>query len=208
MVDGTARRGMPWSAAAALSVALSAVCACTDQTKVQEGQLTQLLATLPGRYDNSAQVEQDARNGVRPAHDAVVLTITHVYTPRLGHYVYYVQETAADNPLRVFSQRMWSFQVDEKRRGAEKGGIVETIYEFVEPQRWRDGLQNKDLFTSIVIEDVQAQGCLLLWKKKEDGFVATHDQKACPDPGGVAKPQAELAGGVLTIGEYKFRKAR
>ena len=200
MVDGTPRRGVLWPAAAVLAAAVIAVCGCTDQTKVQEGELTQLLATLPGRYDNSAQAEQDARTGVRPAHDAVSLTVTHVYTPRLGHYVYYAQETAADNPLRLFSQRMWSFQVAEKR------GIVETVYEFVEPQRWRDGLQNKDLFTSVEIEDVQAEGCLLLWKKKDDGFVATHDPKVCPDPGGAAKTQAELSGGVLTIGDYKFRK--
>jgi CpeT/CpcT family (DUF1001) len=201
MVDATARRRLPWPAAAALIAALTAVCGCTDQTKVQEGQLTQLLATLPGRYDNSAQVAEDTSNHVRPVHDAVALTITHVYTPRLGHYVYYAQETAADNPLRVFSQRMWSFQVDEKR------GIVETVYQFVEPQRWSAGLQNKDLFTSIVIEDVQAEGCLLLWKKKDDGFLATHDPKGCPDPGGTPKTQAEFSGGVLTIGDYKFRKA-
>jgi CpeT/CpcT family (DUF1001) len=202
MGDGTPPTRARRRAAAALVAAAIALCSCTDQTKVQEGELTQLLATLPGRYDNSAQTEQDVRNAVRPAHDPVALTITHVYTPRLGHYVYYVQETAADNPLRVFSQRMWSFQVAEKR------GIVETVYEFIEPQRWRDGLQNKDLFTSIVIEDVQAEGCLLLWKKKADGFFATHDPKGCPDPGGVMKTQAELSGGVLTIGDYKFRKAR
>jgi CpeT/CpcT family (DUF1001) len=200
MAESASRLGR--FATSALGAAVIAFAACTDQTAVQEGELTQLLATLPGRYDNSAQAEQDTRNGVRPAHDAVALTITHVYTPRLGHYVYYVQETAADDPRRVFSQRMWSFQVAEKR------GIVETIYEFTEPQRWRDGQQNKDLFTGIVLEDVQAQGCLLLWKKKDEGFVATHDPKVCPDSGGAAKPQAELSGGVLTIGEYKFRKAR
>lgn len=201
MDDSTARTRVPRRAAAALIAAVIALGGCTDQTKVQEGELTQLLATLPGRYDNSAQAEQDARSSVRPAHDAVALTVVHVYTPRLGHYVYYAQETAADNPLRVFSQRMWGFQVAEKR------GIVETIYEFIEPQRWRDGLQNKDLFTSLVIEDVQAEGCLLLWKKQGGGFVATHDPKNCPDPGGgAAKPQAELNGGVLTIGDYRFRK--
>jgi hypothetical protein len=200
MGNDTARRGIR-RLATALAAAAIAVCGCTDQTKVQEGQLTLLLSTLPGHYDNSAQAEQEARSAVRPAHDAVVLTITHVYTPRLGHFVYYAQETAADNPLRLFSQRMWSFQVDEKR------GIVETIYEFVEPQRWREGLQNKDLFTSIDVEDVQAEGCRLLWKKQDDGFVATHDPKVCPDPGSTAKPQAELSGGVLTLGDYKFRKA-
>jgi hypothetical protein len=202
MGDASARPRIRRPTAAALFAAVIALGSCADQSKVQEGELTQLLATLPGRYDNSAQAEEDARKGVRPAHDAVALTITHVYTPRLGRYVYDVQETAADNPLRVFSQKMWSFQV------AEKHGIVETIYQFNEPQRWRNGLQDKDLFTSVTMDDVQAEGCIFLWKKTDNGFAATHDPKGCPDPGGGAKRQAELSGGVLTIGDYKFRKAR
>jgi hypothetical protein len=115
--------------------------------------------------------------------------------------VYYAQETAADNPLRVLSERMYGFQVDEKR------GVVETLYEFVEPLRWRDGQRNKDLFTSVTIEDVQPEGCQLLWKPKDEGFVARHDPKVCPDPPGSAAP-AELRAGVLNIGDYKFRKGR
>jgi hypothetical protein len=188
-------------AAGGIAAALLGLGGCTDQTKVYEGELTQLLAVLPGRYDNTAQAETEARTGVRSAHDAVELTITHVYTPRLGHHVYYAQETAADDPRRVLSQKMYSFQVDEKR------GVVETLYRFVEPLRWRDGQQNKDLFTSLDREDVQPEGCQLLWKRKDAGFVATHDPKVCPDPAGhAAAPQAELAVGELTVGEYKFRK--
>lgn len=177
---------------------------CSEpKSKVQPGDLTSMLAILPGRYDNTAQAEADARNGVHPGHDAVALTITHVYTPRLGHYVYYAQETAADNPLRVLSEKMYGFQVDEKR------GIVETLYEFVEPLRWRDGQQNKDLFTSVTIEDVQPEGCQLLWKRKDNGFVAHHDPKVCPDAAGAAAaPLAELSAGMLNIGDYKFRKGR
>jgi hypothetical protein len=187
--------------ALALAVLLL-LCGCTDQTKVHEGELTELLAVLPGRYDNGAQADADVRNQVHPPHDAVALTITHVYTPRLGHHVYYAQETAADDPRRVFSQKMYTFTVEEKR------GIVETMYELIEPLRWRDGQQNKDMFTSLVIEDVQPEACQLLWKKKDTGFVATHDPKVCPDSGGgAALPLAEFNAGVLTIGEYKFRRA-
>jgi CpeT/CpcT family (DUF1001) len=188
----------------ALAVAaLLLLCSCTDQTKVYEGELSELLAVLPGRYDNTAQVDADVRNHVQPPHDAVALTITHVYTPRLGHHVYYAQETAADDPRRVFSQKMYSFAVDEKR------GIVETLYELVEPLRWRDGQQNKDMFTSLVIDDVQPEACQLLWKKQDAGFVATHDPRACPDAGGNAVlPQAEFNAGVLTIGGYKFQRTR
>ena len=133
--------------------------------------------------------------------DAVALTITHVYTPRLGHHVYYAQETAADDPRRVYSQKMYSFTVEDKR------GIVETLYELTEPVRWRDGQQNKDVFTGMVLEDVQPEACQLLWKKTDTGFVATHDPKVCPDAGhGAILHQAEFEGGVLTIGDYKFRR--
>ena len=175
--------------------------ACTDPTKVHETERVGLLAVLPGHYDNTAQVEAEARSHPGSQRDAVALTITHVYTPRLGHHVYYAQEAAADDPRRVFSEKMYSFTVEEKR------GIVETMYEFVEPLRWRDGQQNKDMFTSVVTEDVQPEACQLLWKKKDSGFVATHDPKACPDAGGGSVvPQAEFSAGVLTIGEYKFRR--
>ena len=174
---------------------------CTDQTKVHEGELTELLALFPGHYDNTAQVEADTRAHALPPHDAIALTITHVYTPRLGHHVYYAQETAADDPRRVFSQKMYSFAIDEKR------GIVETLYELAEPVRWRDGQQNKEMFTAMVMEDVQPEACQLLWKKTDAGFVATHDPKVCPDAGhGAILHQAEFEGGVLTIGDYKFRR--
>ena len=178
------------------------LCGCTDQTKVQEGEMTQLLAVFPGQYDNTAQVEADMRAHAHPPHDAIALTITHVYTPRLGHHVYYAQEAAADDPRRVFSQKMYSFAVDDKR------GIVETLYALAEPLRWRDGQLNKDMFTGMVMEDVQPEACQLLWKSKDSGFVATHDPKVCPDAGhGALLTQAAFADGVLTIGDFKFRRA-
>jgi len=100
---------------AGLLALLVLLLACTDQTKVHETELVELLAVLPGHYDNTAQVEADARNHLSTPHDAVALTITKVYTPRLGHHTYYAQESAADDPRRVFSEKMYSFTVDEKR---------------------------------------------------------------------------------------------
>jgi hypothetical protein len=199
-MDNDRPRHPRWPRAAAL-VALAALgSGCADNpNKHSETDMLGLLALLPGRYDNSAQADLEAHNGTRPAHDAVALVITRVYTPRLGHNVYYAQETAADDPRRVFTQKMYGFEADEKR------GILETLYEFVDPLRWRDGQQNPDLFTSIVIDDVQAEGCRLLWKKTADGYVGNNDPKACP-----ASPasKVELRVGSLTIGDYKFRKVR
>ncbi len=203
MAEGT-RAGARILAALACCAALAAA-GCAGKPPATEADLTLMLTMLPGRYDNRAQAEADVRSGTHPAHEAVALVIIHVYTPRLGHYVYYAQESAADDPRRVLSQKMYSFRLDEKR------GIVETMYEFVDPVRWRDGYQSKDLFTAVQMEDVQPEGCELLWKKKGDGFLAAHEQKICPDSGGdaAAAPQMQLAPGALTVGDYKFvRKGR
>jgi len=201
MAEG-AGSGARTLAALACGAAL-AVSGCANAPKATEADLTLMLTMLPGSYDNGAQAEADARSGMHPAHEAVALVIIHVYTPRLGHYVYYAQESAADDPRRVLSQKMYSFQLDEKR------GIAQTTYEFVDPVRWRDGLQSKDLFTAVTSEDVQAEGCQLLWKKQGDGFAGAHDPKICPDGGAPgASPQMELVKGALTVGDYKFRKGR
>ena len=203
MAEGTSATAR-WPAALACAAALTAAGCASGPPKATEADLTLMLTMLPGRYDNAAQAELDAKSGRHPAHEAVTLLIIHVYTPRLGHYVYYAQESAAKDPRRILSQRMYSFQLDEKR------GIVETLYEFVEPGRWRDGSQSKDLFTAVQIEDVQPELCQLLWTKKGDGFVGAHDQKVCPDSGGAAAGlQTELTAGALSVGDYRFvRKGR
>jgi hypothetical protein len=194
----------PRAAAPALCAGLAAAAALLGAcvhggSKHSESEMLALLTLLPGRYDNSAQVELDTRTGVRPVHDGIVLAIVRVHTPRLGRNVYYAQEMAADDPLRVFSQKMYSFVYDEKR------GTVETVYEFVDPRRWRDGQQNPDVFTSVETEDVQAEGCPILWKKTATGFVGNHDGKICPES---PAERIELAVGTLTIGDYKLRKSR
>ncbi|HXY97246.1 MAG TPA: CpcT/CpeT family chromophore lyase [Steroidobacteraceae bacterium] len=171
--------------------------------RLSEQDLLLMLTILPGRYDNSAQAEADAHSNAHPVHEAVVLIVTHVFTPRLGHYVYYAQESAAADPRRILAQKMWSFELTEKHV------IQETLYELSEPARWRDGYLDKDLFTSVQMEDVQLEPCRLVWTKKGDGFVAAHDPKFCPAGGAEAAPELELTTGALSIADYKFvRKGR
>ena len=191
-------------AAATAMAVLGLLGACADQTKLRESELTQLLGWLPGRYDNTAQADSNPQRGVQPPHDRIALIIVKVYTPRLGHHVFYVQEMAADDPRRVMSERMFSFKVDEKR------GILESVYTFAEPLRWRDGQRNIELFTSVVTEDVQSvPGCELAWKKVGEQFTATQDPKLCGDNATAAgAPAAELTADSLTLAGYRLRKTR
>jgi CpeT/CpcT family (DUF1001) len=192
-------------AAATAIAALGLLGACADQTKLRESELTQLLGWLPGKYDNTAQADSDPQRGVQPPRDRIALIIVKVYTPRLGHHVFYVQEMAADDPRRVMSERLFSFKVDEKR------GILESVYTFAEPLRWRDGQRNIELFTSVVTEDVQSvPGCELAWKKVGEQFSATQDPKLCRDAGvaAAADSAAELTSDSLELAGYRFRKTR
>jgi CpeT/CpcT family (DUF1001) len=187
---------------AATAPALGLLGGCASQEKLRQRELTQLLAWLPGQYESGLQVDS-TRRSLEPPHERIALVIVRVYTPRLGHHVLFAQETAADDPRRVMSQRMWSFTVDDKR------GIVETVYTFKDPLRWREGLQNPELFTGVVANDVHSSpGCELAWKTTGEEFTATQDRKLCHAASGDAPRSAELIGDTLVLGEYRFRKTR
>jgi hypothetical protein len=183
-------------------VAVLALAACANEAKKRDAELAELLNWLPGSYDNGAQASTDPQAGVQPPHAHVALTIVKVYTPRLGHHVLYAQENAPDDPRRVMSERLFSFEIDEKR------GIVQSVYTFAEPLRWRDGLEHSELFTSVVTDDVRTiPGCELVWKKLGERFSAAPERAHCPDPV-TAAVTAELSTETLELAGYRFRKAR
>jgi hypothetical protein len=94
-------------------------------------------AALAGRYDNVAQVEAERRSGVAAAHEPLALTITPVTAPLVADVVLFVQEGAADDPRRVFSQRIWVLGADARRH------VLHGVYRVAEPERWRAGAGNR-----------------------------------------------------------------
>jgi CpeT/CpcT family protein DUF1001 len=187
---------------AALLGALAAG-ACADQSKKRDDALRDLLAWLPGSYDNADQAASDPLQGVRPPHSRVAVSFMKVYAPRLGHHVLYVQESAADDPLRVMSQHMYSTKSDDKR------GVLTTVYSFANPLRWRSGQESPDMFTGVTTEDVRSvPGCELVWTKSGEQLRAARDPKLCreaPGPSG-GPATAELTADALTLEDYRFKK--
>lgn len=162
-----ASRVAVWVAAAALSVS------CADQQKVREQDMAELLVSIAGHYDNSAQATGDARRGLHPPHDALALDIAPVDDPLIGEHVFYVQEMAADDPRRVMVQRVWTFEATDK-------GIVQTVWTLKEPLRFRDAQHDPDLLKSMMNQDVvKVHGCNLTWKKTDAKFTAANDPKTC-----------------------------
>src|SRR5207244_5131878 len=112
---------------AAAASALGLVGGCASQEKLRNQELTELLGWLPGRYESGVQADSSARRSLEPPPERIALIIAKVSTPRLGRHVLFAQETAADDPRRVMSERMWSFRVDDRRGAlAHVCGVQET----------------------------------------------------------------------------------
>jgi hypothetical protein len=171
---------MAWLAVAMLSGS------CADQQKQRETEMIELLVMLAGHYDNTAQVQSDVQHGVHPAHDPLALSVVPVDDPLIGEHVFYVQETAADDPRRVMVQRVWTF-------GAEDKGILQSVWTLKEPLRWRGAQQDPDMLRSLLNQDVSpVRGCNLNWKKSGEKFTASNNPKTCHST-------SRLTGGTVQI---------
>jgi hypothetical protein len=158
------KRGVFIIVLAAAAASLSG-CAAVKRGHQRDVDFARFVRWLPGRYDNSAQAKSDLEKGVRPPHDAVELVVIPLESVAVGQSAFYVQETAADNALRVLSQRVFVFTETEK-------GFVEQINALTEPMRWRDGQHEPDMFQGMTKRDLKpAVGCELLWNPVEKPVV-------------------------------------
>lgn len=159
--------------------------------------LQELVQMFPGHWDNTAQVQADIAQGLPSPHEAVVLDIVPIEALMLGENVFYVQESIAGDPNRVLGQKVVMFGVVKKE-------IVQTDYALNEPNRWRNGQLNPDLFKGLMTQDVHTvKGCSLRWKRDNDKFVAANDPRTChARVGGAAGVAAILARAELGPVEY------
>lgn len=180
-------------AALVLPVAAAAVGARLDAPTVA--------AALAGRYDNVAQVEAERRLGVAAAHEPLALTITPVTAPLVADVVLFVQEGAADDLRRVFSQRIWVLGADARRH------VLHGVYRFAEPERWRAGAGNPELFRALLVRDLEpVTGCDVRWSRAAGGLRGVNDAAQCrvADAGGEPlhlEQRFELAGSTLAFSE-------
>ena len=138
---------------------LATLAACTSQEQLRKAELADLSVVLPGVYSNPTQQ----------------LVILNVFSPMLEKNVLYLRETAADDPRRVFSERIWILEV------GSTGHIVATVYAFEEPDHWRGGADNPEIFRPLMLKDLRPfPGCELIWVKSPQGYSATAASPRCP----------------------------
>src|SRR5665213_841060 len=176
LADGPYRALM---AALALGALVLTGCAAHKTNKANEVVLEDLQKRLPGRYDNAAQAHSDVRTGVSEPHESLNLLIAPANAALIGKIAYYVRETAADDPRRVLSQRIWVLGHAEDLH--TKTQLVEQhIYLFKEPQRWVHVGDNPELLQSLLPEDLQQlPGCELIWIRRDEVYEAHRKVENC-----------------------------
>ena len=191
---------------AALALGLIATLAlggCASELKKAKSELGVLADLLPGHYNNAVQVQEDVKAGRAP-HPSLTLDIVRVPLPLLSDYVFYAQEGAAGEARRITSQRLYTFQA------GKDGTIVQTMYTFAQPARWRDGHLNAGLFTGMMFKDTTAMsGCDLTWKKDGDKFTGANHRDTCRVSSGTLGTvrtdfKIELSGDELAVAELAY----
>ncbi len=131
-------------------------------------------AMLAGRYDNLPQVAAERRDGVAVPHEPLELAITQLHAPLVADVVLYVRESAADDPRRVFAQRIWVLGEDARHR------VVHGVYRFAEPERWRGGASSPELFRALLARDLErVAGCDVRWSRTARGLRGANDPAQC-----------------------------
>lgn len=185
MDKGTAK-GLSGCVAVLMSVASLILAGCASNEDKPDVALQELVLMFPGHYDNTAQVQADIAQGVRPPHEALALDVVPIEAIMIGDNVFYVQESIAGDPKRVLGQKLVMFGVVKKQ-------IVQTDFALAEPQRWRNGQLNPDLFKGIMRPDVRStKGCSLRWKRSEGKFVGSNDPRTCHGRAGGAGTIAQI----------------
>jgi hypothetical protein len=157
--SGRARRVAPWHGGRFLLLAgLALLAGCSTQTDLRKEQLAVLSARLPGNYVNDAQQ----------------LAVLRIAAPLVGDNVFYVHESAPDDPRRVFSARVWDLAVAADAR------LVATVYQLAEPDRWRAALESPEMFRALLLRDLRWQpACRLLWQPDGAGYAAASEGEGC-----------------------------
>jgi hypothetical protein len=142
-----------------LFVSLALLSACASQPKKSEVFVNQLAAMLAGSYDNIAQSKQDT-------HPALRLVIAPVRASFIGEHVFVEQAMQADDVRRALYGRLF---VLNPVGDTEK--VIIGQADFTEPERWRDGHLNRDLFRSLLPQDLRVRtGCEFVVSRDGTGF--------------------------------------
>ena len=176
---------------------------CASELKKAQATVAQIADLLPGHYSNTAQADAEAKAG-HDRHEAKSIDIVRLELPLLSDYAFYAQEVSLDDLHRIVSQRLYTFEA------VKDGTVVQRLYTFAQPARWREGQNDPSLFTGMMFKDTNAlAGCELIWKREGTKLLAANNRDTCrmnaPSVGTVRTDmKIELSGDELAMAELAY----
>jgi hypothetical protein len=158
---------------AVVLLAAGLLAGCQTNAKKGERVLAEFTAMLSGSYDNLAQSRLPGGE-----HVPLRLIVAPVAAPAIADHVFYVQEFAAADERRVFEQRLYIVV-----ESADPLHPILEQYDLIEPMRWRDGHLRRELFRSLLPQDMRLRaGCQMRVERSDAGYKLSNDAKACRMP--------------------------
>jgi hypothetical protein len=149
--------------------------ACASKGKEREIELEKVAEWLPGDYDNTGQVEEDLK-ALTDVHPSTVVKVVPVWARFVGDRALYVERIETRNGMRsIASRHLYSFE-----KSTDEKTLVQTTFEFKDPDRWAGAATRPDIFKSLLMDDVTATtACNLLWTFDGKLFTGIAGRKGC-----------------------------
>jgi hypothetical protein len=157
-----------------------AVASVADLASLFEGEFT----TLPA--------SANAANAANPPPHVLYNLAKRVHVPSLGDEVVYAEqhERTPDGPM--LSQRLYAFKLDD-----DMGLIVMTPYDIGNGQQLKGAYADPAPLAKLQPASLKQQpnGCIVLWRRAENGFQGTLKPGSCKDaPSGAKDKDKSLVG--------------
>jgi len=164
------------------------VASVSDLASLFEGEFT----TLPA-----------AASAAKPPPNVLYNLAKRVHVPSIGDEAVYAEQhtQSQDGPMQW--QRLYAFKLDN-----DQGVIVMTPYDFANGQQLKGAYADPTPLASLEPTALKQQpgGCVVLWRKAENGFQGTLKPGSCKDApaGGNAKDKSLIGKPAITVTKTQY----
>ena len=134
-----------------------------------------MMKWFEGRFDNFAQTHDEKDDKAEFPHERIHSIFARVSLPAIGENVFYVQQYADGDPVKIYRQRLYSFVANKTEKAIEL-----RIYTFPNEKAVLDAYLDPTKLNGVTPAKMESTpGCEVYWRRDGDKFVGTMKPNAC-----------------------------
>ncbi len=149
------------------------------KNKLLQTDIEILVDWFTGEFNNFEQHEEDIYAKEKKGKDIKPHIHMHsifapIEFPKLGKYVFHVQQSQGNDLRKVFRQRLYVFNENEEQN------IIELrIYKYPNDSEFFDVHKKPEKFKKLRVEELLETGCVVEWVRDGDKFTASNRGGQC-----------------------------